>query len=68
VEVTARPVTSRNLQAHNVRIHAQGDVATIHANTTFTKADGRAATGRYTDAWAKRDGRWVAIATHVTWN
>ena len=22
--------------------------------------------GRYTDIWAKRDGRWVAVAAHVT--
>ena len=43
-----------------------GDVAIIHARTTYTTADGRAASGRYTDIWARRDGRWLAVAAHVT--
>jgi ketosteroid isomerase-like protein len=68
LEVTARPVTITNLQAHDVRIRVLDDVAVIHASTTFTTADGRAATGRYTDVWAKRGRRWSAIAAHVTRN
>jgi ketosteroid isomerase-like protein len=68
LEVTARPVTITNLQAHDVQIRVLGDVAVIHARTTFTTVDGRAATGRYTDVWARRSGRWLAIAAHVTRN
>jgi ketosteroid isomerase-like protein len=66
--VTARPVTIKNLQADDVQIHVLGDVAVVHAKTTFTTADGRAMTGRYTDIWTRRGGRWVAIAAHVTRN
>lgn len=66
LEVTARPVTITNLQAHEVTVRVLGDVAVIHAKTSYTTADGRAATGRYTDIWTKRGGRWVAIAAHVT--
>jgi ketosteroid isomerase-like protein len=66
LEATARPVAFTNLQAHDVRIRVLGDVAVIHGTTTFTRADGRAGTGRYTDVWARRDARWLAIAAHVT--
>jgi ketosteroid isomerase-like protein len=68
LEVTARPITIKNLQANDVQIRVLGDVAVIHATTTFMAADGRAMSGRYTDIWARRGGRWVAIAAHVTRN
>ena len=55
-----------SLQAHDVNIRVMGDVAIIHAGTTFELADGMSKTGRYTDIWAKRDGRWQAVAAHVT--
>jgi hypothetical protein len=41
-------------------------VALIHARTTYTKEDGRAGAGRYTDIWQRRDGRWLCVAAHVT--
>jgi uncharacterized protein (TIGR02246 family) len=65
---TAKPVTIANLQAHDVDIRVLGDVAVIHGRTTFTAPDGRPATGRYTDIWAKRGGQWLAVAAHVTRN
>jgi len=63
---TARPVAISNLAAEDVNIRLFGDVAIIHARTTFTGANGRAAVGRYTDVWTRRDGRWLAISAHVT--
>jgi len=63
---TARPVTISNLEARDVKIRIMGDVAIIHARTTYTMPDGRAASGRYTDVWARRDGRWLAVSAHVT--
>lgn len=63
---TARPVQITDLQAHDVLIRLLGDVAIIHARTTYTLPDGRPASGRYTDVWARRDGRWLAVAAHVT--
>jgi ketosteroid isomerase-like protein len=62
----ARPVTIRNLEAQDVRIRLIGEVAIIHARTTYTKPDGQAAIGRYTDIWARRQGRWLCVAAHVT--
>ena len=63
---TARPVTIAGLAAEDVRIRLLGDVAIIHARTTYRLADGRAGHGRYTDVWARRDGRWLAVSAHVT--
>ena len=66
LEQTARPVTISNLEAHDVLIRLIGDVAIIHARTTYTLADGRAGSGRYTDVWARRGGDWLAVSAHVT--
>jgi ketosteroid isomerase-like protein len=63
---TARPVTIKNLEARDVLIRLLGDVAIIHARTTYTLPDGREATGRYTDVWARQGGRWLAVSAHVT--
>lgn len=66
LEQTARPVTITRLTAHDVRIRVLGDVAIVHARTSFTNADGSEGAGRYTDTYALRGGRWLAIAAHVT--
>jgi ketosteroid isomerase-like protein len=63
---TAVPVTISNLEAHDVAIRIMGDVAIVHARTTYARPDGQAGAGRYTDVWARRDGRWLAVAAHVT--
>ena len=66
LEQTARPVTISNLEAHDVQIRLFGDMAIIHARTTYTKADGQPGAGRYTDVWARDGGRWLAVSAHVT--
>jgi ketosteroid isomerase-like protein len=66
LEQTARPVSISNLEAHDVNVRLMGSFAIIHARTTYTTADGRAASGRYTDVWAKRNGTWLAVSAHVT--
>jgi ketosteroid isomerase-like protein len=68
LEQTALPVKISNLMAHDVNVRILGDFAIIHARTTYTTADGRAASGRYTDVWARRNGRWLAVSAHVTRN
>jgi ketosteroid isomerase-like protein len=66
LEHTAVPASISNLEAHDVQIRLMGDVAIVHARTTFNLADGRPWSGRYTDVWARRQGRWVAVAAPVT--
>ena len=63
---TARPVSISNLDAHDVNVRIIGDVAIIHARTTYTRPDGQGGAGRYTDVWARRRGTWLAVSAHVT--
>ena len=63
---TASAPKLRSLDAHDVDIRLMADVAIVHARTTFAKPDGTSGAGRYTDVWARRDGRWLAVAAHVT--
>src|SRR5262245_18689018 len=65
LEHVAEPSHLSGLRAHDVNVRVMGDFALVHARTTFVR-DGRPGASRYTDAWARRNGRWVAIAAHVT--
>jgi ketosteroid isomerase-like protein len=62
----APPCPVSNLDVEDVRIRMFGDAAIIHGRTTYTKPDGRAAAGRYTDVWVRESGRWVCVAGDVT--
>lgn len=68
LEQTARPVSIKQLQAHDVivRLLGDGDVAIIHARTSYTAPDGSSVSGRYTDVWERRQSRWLAVSAHVT--
>ena len=66
LEQTARPVTIAGLAALDVRVRILGDVAIIHARTSYATSSGEQRSGRYTDVWARRNGRWLAVSAHVT--
>jgi ketosteroid isomerase-like protein len=66
LQQTAKPVTIRNLKAHDVNVRLMGDFAIIHARTSYTLPDGAEGGGRYTDVWARRNGQWLAVSAHVT--
>jgi pimeloyl-ACP methyl ester carboxylesterase/ketosteroid isomerase-like protein len=66
LEQTARPVTISGLIAEDVKVRIMGDVAIIHARTSYRTADGEPRHGRYTDVWVRRGGRWLAVSAHVT--
>jgi ketosteroid isomerase-like protein len=63
---TARPVQISDLATQDVKIRLMGDFAIIHARTTYMLPDGRSGSGRYTDVWARQQGRWLAVSAHVT--
>ena len=63
---TARPVTITGLAIDDVQVRVLGDVAIIHARTSYATADGERRNGRYTDVWARREGKWLAVSAHVT--
>jgi hypothetical protein len=56
----------RYMRLEDVRIRTIDNTAIIHARTIFALSDGTEGTGRYTDIWQIRDGRWLAVAAHVT--
>lgn len=60
----ARPYPGKALEALDVRIRLLGEVALIHAGFRYTKPGGEAGSGRYTDIWARRDGRWRCVSAH----
>ena len=62
----AKPANLTSLRCDDVEIRLFGDTAIIHARTVYVMSDGRPGSGRYTDIWRKQDGRWLAVAAHVT--
>ena len=62
----APPVKIRGLAIDDVKIRLMGDFAIIHAATRYTTPDGKPASGRYTDVWARQNGRWLAVSAHVS--
>ena len=66
LQQTARPVTISHIEANDVEIRLMGDFAIIHATTSYTLPDGSPGHGRYTDVWARHNGRWLAVSAHVT--
>lgn len=62
----APPCPVANFGVEDVRIRIFGDTAIAHGRTTYTKPDGRAAAGRYTDVWVREGNRWVCVSGDVT--
>ena len=62
----APPYPGTDLEPLDVRIRILGDVAIIHAGFRDRKPDGQMSAGRYTDIWARRQGRWLCVAAHFT--
>lgn len=66
LQEVAQPMTASNLELHDVNVRLMGDVAIVHARTTYTTEAGQAGESRYTDVWARRDGRWLAVSAQIT--
>ena len=57
----ARPYPGSNPEAVDVRIRLFGELALIHAGFKYKKLDGQMGSGRYTDVYARREGRWACL-------
>ena len=66
IEAIGKPSAVSNLREEDVRIQVVGDIGIIHARTAYTKRDGQAGAGRYTDIWWRAAGRWRCVSAHVT--
>jgi hypothetical protein len=49
----------------NVRMIGN-DFAIIHARVKYKSKAGVDRIGRYTDDWAKRDGKWLCVSAHTS--
>src|SRR5215218_1189925 len=54
-----------DLRYDQIDVRLLGDAALVHGVTHYIR-DGSPASTRYTDVWAVRDGRWQAVAAHLT--
>jgi ketosteroid isomerase-like protein len=54
-----------DVRAQDVLIRIMGDLAIIHAATSYKTATG-SLKGRYTDIWSRREHCWLCIAAQVT--
>jgi ketosteroid isomerase-like protein len=63
---TARGPDVARYQLDQVRIRVIGTTALVHGTGLFTTPDGHEGTSRYTDVYAKLDGRWKVVAAQVT--
>jgi len=49
-----------------VKIRILGEVALIHSGFVDRRPDGTISHGRYTDIWARRNGRWLCVSANVS--
>ena len=54
----------KDYAAVDVKIRILGEVALIHSGFLDRRPDGTAGNGRYTDIYARRDGRWLCVCAH----
>ena len=66
LEQTAKPVTISGLEAHDVVVVSSGTWRSSMGEPRTQARTVRPGAGRYTDVWARRDGRWLAVSAHVT--
>jgi len=64
LERMAKPQAGREMRPVEPRVRILGDVALIHSGFSYCKPDGSAGTGRYTDIYARRNGRWLCVSAH----
>jgi ketosteroid isomerase-like protein len=62
----ARDSGISNRRLLEVTIRRMGDFAIIHARTSANTSSGAEVLTRYTDIWARRDGRWVCVSAQLT--
>jgi hypothetical protein len=61
-----RGFSVKKIREHDVIIRILGYFATIHARTSYEKANGTQGAGRYTNDWRFCDGRWLCVSAPVT--
>jgi ketosteroid isomerase-like protein len=60
----ARGSPGGRFEAVDVRVRFVGELALVHAGFRWRKPDGQPGSGRYTDIYTQRQGRWVCVSAH----
>ena len=64
-----RPRDRSRSRASRLRTSTSASWGISRSSTLAPRSSGRTAgvgSGRYTDVWARRQGRWLAVSAHVT--
>jgi ketosteroid isomerase-like protein len=64
IERIARGSPGGRFEAVDVRVRLVGELALVHAGFKYIKPDGQAGSGRYTDIYTQRQGRWLCVSAH----
>lgn len=59
----------RSMEVRDLKVRVMGDVAIVQGvDEEVTTVDGKDTSGKwaFTDVFARRDGRWVAVASHTS--
>ena len=54
------------LREDQVNVRLFGDLAVIHARIQYRSKAGIERIGRYTDDWARRDGKWLCVSAQTS--
>ena len=60
----ATPHPGGHYEAVDVRVRFIGELALVHAGFKCNKPNGQPGSGRYTDIYAQREGRWLCVSAH----
>jgi len=60
----ANPYPGTDAEAVDVMVRILGDVAIIHSGYRDKRLTGEIGSGRYTDIYERRNGRWLCVAAH----
>jgi hypothetical protein len=66
IELIGKVPRITGLREDQVKVRLIGsDFAIIHARIHYKSRTGVGRVGRYTDDWARRDGKWVCVSGHT---
>jgi hypothetical protein len=60
----ARPYPGSRLESVEPQIQLRPGLALVHSGFRCLRPDGKTRSGRYTDIYAHRDGRWLCVSAH----
>jgi ketosteroid isomerase-like protein len=66
LDLIGKGASISELREDQVNVRLFGDFAIIHARIQYRSKAGIERIGRYTDTWARRDGKWLCVAAQTS--